>query len=207
MGSSASSGPARSSARSLSSRTMACGGPASSRRAPCAASHSAAPNSSSCSKRSLSWPRRCASSHATGSPSSRAPAERGHDHLHRQNWPVVSPAIDNLVAQLTRLPGVGTRTAHRLAFHLLRVPKDEAAALATAIEDVKERVRFCSECGNLTEEDRCEICRDERRDRALVCVVEQPVDLISVERTHEYRGLYHVLGGALSPIDGGEPAH
>jgi recombination protein RecR len=118
-----------------------------------------------------------------------------------------SPAVENLVAQLTRLPGVGTRTAHRLAFHLLRVPKDEAAALAIAIEDVKERVHFCSECGNLTEEDRCEICRDERRDRALVCVVEQPFDLVSVERTHEYRGLYHVLGGALSPIDGVEPAH
>jgi len=120
---------------------------------------------------------------------------------------VLSPSVENLVAQLTRLPGVGTRTAHRLAFHLLRVPKDEAAALASAIEDVKERVRFCSECGNLTEEDRCEICRDERRDRALVCVVEQPVDLVSLERTHEYRGLYHVLGGALSPIDGVEPEH
>jgi recombination protein RecR len=118
-----------------------------------------------------------------------------------------SPAVENLVAQLTRLPGVGTRTAHRLAFHLLRVPKDEATALAAAIADVKERVRFCSECGNLTEEERCEICRDERRDRALVCVVEQPADLISVERTHEYRGLYHVLGGALSPIDGVEPGH
>jgi recombination protein RecR len=118
-----------------------------------------------------------------------------------------SPAVENLVAQLTRLPGVGTRTAHRLAFHLLRVPKDEAQALAAAIADVKERVRFCSECGNLTEEERCDICRDERRDRALVCVVEQPADLISVERTHEYRGLYHVLGGALSPIDGVEPGH
>ncbi len=120
---------------------------------------------------------------------------------------MLSPAVENLVAQLTRLPGVGTRTAHRLAFHLLRVPKDEAQALAAAIGDVKERVRFCAECGNLTEEERCEICRDERRDRALVCVVEQPADLISVERTHEYRGLYHVLGGALSPIDGVEPGH
>jgi recombination protein RecR len=120
---------------------------------------------------------------------------------------VLSPAVDNLVAQLTRLPGVGTRTAHRLAFHLLRVPKDEAEALAAAIGEVKERVRFCSECGNLTEEDRCEICRDERRDRTLVCVVEQPADLVSLERTHEYRGLYHVLGGSLSPIDGVEPEH
>jgi recombination protein RecR len=118
-----------------------------------------------------------------------------------------SPAVENLVSQLTRLPGVGSRTAQRLAFHLLRVPKDEAAALAGAIADVKERVRFCSECGNLTEEDVCDICRDARRDRAVVCVVEQPADLISVERTHEYRGLYHVLGGALSPIDGVEPEH
>ena len=120
---------------------------------------------------------------------------------------MLSPAVENLVAQLTRLPGVGTRTAHRLAFHLLRVPKDEAHALAEAIGDVKERVRFCAECGNLTDEERCEICRDERRDRSLVCVVEQPADLVSLERTHEYRGLYHVLGGSLSPIDGVEPEH
>jgi recombination protein RecR len=120
---------------------------------------------------------------------------------------MLSPAVENLVAQLTRLPGVGTRTAHRLAFHLLRIPKDEAQALAAAIGDVKERVRFCAECGNLTEEERCAICRDERRDRTLVCVVEQPADLVSLERTHEYRGLYHVLGGSLSPIDGVEPEH
>jgi recombination protein RecR len=120
---------------------------------------------------------------------------------------MLSPAVENLVAQLTRLPGVGTRTAHRLAFHLLRVPRDEAQALAAAIDEVKERVRFCSECGNLTEEDLCGICRDERRDRTLVCVVEQPADLVSLERTHEYRGLYHVLGGSLSPIDGVEPEH
>jgi recombination protein RecR len=118
---------------------------------------------------------------------------------------VFSPAVENLVAQLTRLPGVGTRTAQRLAFHLLRVPKDEALALAAALEEVKERVRFCSECGNLTEEETCEICRDARRDRSVICVVEQPADLLSVERTHEYRGLYHVLGGALSPLDGVEP--
>jgi recombination protein RecR len=120
---------------------------------------------------------------------------------------VYSPAVENLVSQLTRLPGVGTRTAQRLAFHLLRVPKDEAAALAGAIAEVKERVRFCSECGNLTEEEVCAICLDTRRDQAVVCVVEQPADLISVERTQEYRGLYHVLGGALSPIDGVEPEH
>ncbi len=120
---------------------------------------------------------------------------------------VLSPAVQNLVAQLTGLPGVGTRTAQRLAFHLLRVPKEEALALAAAIIDVKERVHFCRECGNLTEEEVCEICRDARRDRSVVCVVEQPVDLVSLERTAEFRGLYHVLGGALSPLDGVEPEH
>jgi recombination protein RecR len=117
-----------------------------------------------------------------------------------------SPAVDNLVAQLTRLPGVGQRTAQRLAFHILRSSTEEALALAESIEEVKERVRFCRECGNLTEEEVCAICQDTRRDHALICVVEQPADLISVERTAEYRGLYHVLGGALSPIDGVEPA-
>jgi len=120
---------------------------------------------------------------------------------------MLSPAVDNLVAQLTRLPGIGSRTAHRLAFHLLQVPKQEALALAEAIHDVKERVRFCRECGNLTEEDVCAICLDTRRDHSTICVVEQPVDLVSLERTAEYRGLYHVLGGALSPLDGVEPEH
>jgi recombination protein RecR len=120
---------------------------------------------------------------------------------------VLSPSVDNLVAQLTRLPGIGSRTAQRLAFHVLSTPKDEALALATAIEEVKERVRFCRECGNLTEEELCAICLDPRRDRTVVCVVEQPVDVISLERTHEYRGLYHVLGGSLSPLDGVEPEH
>ena len=120
---------------------------------------------------------------------------------------VFSPSVQNLVAQLTRLPGVGQRTAQRLAFHLLRASKEEALALAAAIEEVKERVRFCRECGNLTEDEVCAICLDARRDHTLICVVEQPADLISVERTAEYRGLYHVLGGALSPIDGVEPAH
>ena len=117
-----------------------------------------------------------------------------------------SPSVQNLVAQLTRLPGVGQRTAQRLAFHLLRASKEEALALAAAIEEVKERVRFCRECGNLTEDELCTICLDARRDHAQICVVEQPADLISVERTAEYRGLYHVLGGALSPIDGVEPS-
>ena len=118
-----------------------------------------------------------------------------------------SPAVDNLVAQLTRLPGVGQRTAQRLAFHILRSSTEEALALAESIEEVKERVRFCRECGNLTEEETCAICLDARRDRTTICVVEQPVDVVSLERTAEYRGLYHVLGGALSPLDGVEPEH
>jgi recombination protein RecR len=120
---------------------------------------------------------------------------------------MLSPSVENLVAQLTRLPGIGSRTAQRLAFHLLQVSTTEANALGEAIRDVKERVRFCTECGNLTEEEVCAICLDARRDRTLICVVEQPVDLISLERTAEYRGLYHVLGGALSPLDGVEPEH
>jgi len=118
---------------------------------------------------------------------------------------VLSPSVENLVAQLSRLPGIGTRTAQRLAFHVLSTKHDEALALANAIVEVKERVRFCRECGNLTEEELCSICKDTRRDRSVVCVVEQPVDVISLERTHEYRGLYHVLGGSLSPLDGVEP--
>jgi recombination protein RecR len=119
---------------------------------------------------------------------------------------VLSPSVENLVAQLTKLPGIGRRTAQRLAFHLLSARAEEALELAKAIEDVKARVRFCRECGNLTEEELCEVCSDLRRDRSVICVVEQPVDVVSLERTHEYRGLYHVLGGALSPLDGVEPS-
>ncbi|HKY25594.1 MAG TPA: recombination mediator RecR [Gaiella sp.] len=118
---------------------------------------------------------------------------------------MLSPAVDNLVAQLTRLPGIGTRTAQRLAFHILATAPDEANALGVAIADVKARVRPCRECGNLTEDELCGVCVDARRDRTVICVVEQPVDVLSLERTHEYRGLYHVLGGALSPLDGVEP--
>jgi recombination protein RecR len=120
---------------------------------------------------------------------------------------VFSPLVDNLIGQLSRLPGVGTRTAQRLAFHLLRVSDEEAAALADAIREVKAKIGFCRECGNLTETELCTICQDTRRDHSVICVVEQPVDLLSVERTHEYRGVYHVLGGALSPLDGVEPQH
>jgi len=118
-----------------------------------------------------------------------------------------SPLVDNLIGQLSRLPGVGTRTAQRLAFHLLRVSDEEAVALADAIREVKAKIGFCRECGNLTETELCTICQDTRRDHSVICVVEQPVDLLSVERTLEYRGVYHVLGGALSPLDGVEPQH
>lgn len=119
---------------------------------------------------------------------------------------VLSPAVENLVVQLTKLPGIGRRTAQRLAFHLLSARPEEALELARAIEEVKMRVRFCRTCGNLTENELCEICSDPRRDRTRICVVEQPVDVVSLERTGEYRGLYHVLGGSLSPLDGVEPA-
>ena len=119
---------------------------------------------------------------------------------------MLSPSVENLVTQLTRLPGIGRRTAQRLAFHILSTQPEDALALSRAIDEVKARVRFCRECGNLTESELCDVCEDARRDRSVICVVEQPVDVVSVERTGEYRGLYHVLGGALSPLDGVEPA-
>jgi recombination protein RecR len=118
---------------------------------------------------------------------------------------VLTPAVDNLVAQLARLPGVGQRTAQRLAFHLLRTSPEDANALAEAIVEVKEKIGLCEVCFNLTDEPRCRICQDSRRDHTLVCVVEEPSDVIPMERTHEYHGVYHVLGGALSPIDGIDP--
>jgi recombination protein RecR len=113
--------------------------------------------------------------------------------------------VNRLVAELAKLPGIGQRTAQRLAFHILRSDDEDASALAGAIREVKERVGLCEVCFNLAEGPRCEICEDSRRDRSLICVVEQPADVIPIERTHEYRGLYHVLGGALSPIDGIDP--
>jgi recombination protein RecR len=116
-----------------------------------------------------------------------------------------SPPVNRLITELARLPGIGQRTAQRLAFHLLRVPKEEALGLAEAITDVKERVGLCEVCFNLADGPRCRICQDERRDHTVICVVEEPADVIPIERTHEYRGVYHVLGGALSPIDGIDP--
>jgi recombination protein RecR len=113
--------------------------------------------------------------------------------------------INRLVSELAKLPGIGQRTAQRLAFHILRSEDTDALALGDAIREVKEKVGLCEVCFNLAEGPRCEICADPRRDQSLICVVEQPADVIPIERTHEYRGLYHVLGGALSPIDGIDP--
>ncbi|MEO8092810.1 MAG: recombination mediator RecR [bacterium] len=113
--------------------------------------------------------------------------------------------IQRLIAELSKLPGIGQRTAQRLAFHILRASDDDALALADAIREVKEKVGLCEVCFNLAEGPRCRICEDQRRDHAVICVVEEPADVIPIERTHEFRGLYHVLGGALSPIDGIDP--
>jgi recombination protein RecR len=116
-----------------------------------------------------------------------------------------APPLQRLVTELSKLPGIGNRTAQRLAFHILRSTDADAGALATAIREVKELIGQCEICFNLSEGARCRICEDERRDLAVICVVEEPSDVIPLERTHEYHGRYHVLGGALSPIDGVDP--
>ena len=116
-----------------------------------------------------------------------------------------APPVQKLVTELSKLPGIGNRTAQRLAFHILRASGEDAKALAQAIIEVKERIGLCEVCFNLADEPRCRICRDARRDAGVICVVEEPSDVIPMERTHEYQGLYHVLGGALSPIDGVDP--
>jgi recombination protein RecR len=116
-----------------------------------------------------------------------------------------APPVQRLITELSKLPGVGGRTAQRLAFHILRASDEEAFALADAIREVKERIGLCEVCFNLADGPRCRICADERRDPELICVVEEPSDVISIERTHEFAGRYHVLGGALSPIDGVDP--
>lgn len=113
-----------------------------------------------------------------------------------------SPTVQKLIDELSKLPGIGPKTAQRLAFHLLKLPPEEALPLAQALVDVKHTVHFCAVCFNLTEEELCPVCADPARDKTSICVVEEPGDVVSIERTHEYRGLYHVLGGALSPLDG-----
>jgi recombination protein RecR len=113
-----------------------------------------------------------------------------------------SESISSLIDELSKMPGIGPKSAQRLAFYILKISRQEARSLSEAITAVKEKVRRCSVCFNLTEEDPCAICRDEKRDRSTVCVVEEANDVLAVEKSSEYRGLYHVLGGALSPLDG-----
>ena len=113
--------------------------------------------------------------------------------------------IARLVQQLAKLPGIGEKTAARLAFHILRASPEDAAALAAAIADVRQKIRFCSICCDLTETDPCAICRDQRRDGSVVCAVAQPQDVVAIERAGGYRGRYHVLHGVLSPLDGVGP--
>jgi recombination protein RecR len=113
--------------------------------------------------------------------------------------------VERLITELSKLPSIGPKSAQRIAFHIIRGRPDEARALADALREVKERIRQCRRCFNLTEGEECEICTDPRRDASVICAVEDPYDIGPIERTGEYRGLYHVLGGALSPLDGIEP--
>ena len=115
--------------------------------------------------------------------------------------------VQTLIDELGRLPGVGPKSAQRIAFYLLKLPKEDAVRLASAITEAKERVSFCRRCFNVTEGEECSICRDDRRDAHLVCVVEEPRDVVAVEKTREFRGRYHVLQGAISPLDGIGPDH
>jgi recombination protein RecR len=115
--------------------------------------------------------------------------------------------VEQLIIELAKLPGIGRRTAQRLAFFMLKWPREEAMLLAQAIIDVKEKIGFCRQCFNFSDAELCVFCRDARRDQSLICVVEEPSDIIPIEKGGEYRGLYHVLGGALSPLDGVDPEH
>jgi recombination protein RecR len=110
--------------------------------------------------------------------------------------------VQELIDELGRLPGIGPKSAQRIAFHILQTQSFDTTRLAQILMDVREKVRFCSICGNVSEQDTCSICRDPRRNQAIICVVEEAKDVAAIERTREFRGLYHVLGGALSPIDG-----
>jgi recombination protein RecR len=111
-------------------------------------------------------------------------------------------AVTRLIEEFHRLPGIGPKTAQRLTFYLLRAPKDQAQSLAEALAQLKDRITLCAICANIAEENPCAICRDDARDRSIVCVVEEPLDVLALERTREYHGLYHVLHGAISPVEG-----
>jgi len=110
--------------------------------------------------------------------------------------------VQDLIDELGRLPGVGPKSAQRIAFHILSADPEDVERLASTLREVKERVKFCSTCGNVSEEEQCRICLDQRRDPAVLCVVEESKDVVAIERTREFRGRYHVLGGAISPIEG-----
>jgi recombination protein RecR len=116
--------------------------------------------------------------------------------------PTIPEPVQRLVEAFSRLPGIGPKTASRLTYYLLRQPPDEANTLADALRDLKTRTRFCEVCFNITEDSPCPICKSDERDRALICVVEEPLDVLALERTRDYRGLYHVLHGTISPMDG-----
>lgn len=136
----------------------------------------------------------------------KAPHPIRRNRLFAASYPLMlSESVTHLIEQLTRLPGIGKKSAERLAYHLLRLPESEALALADAIRNVKLNVHHCKECFNLAEGELCGICRDERRDRGLLCIVEQPRDLMALEDSGVYRGLYHVLLGRISPLDGVGP--
>lgn len=113
-----------------------------------------------------------------------------------------SEALQQLIEEFAQLPGIGRKTAQRLALHILKQPRDEVVKMARALVNVKDRIRYCGTCWNITETDPCPICASPKRDRSIVCVVEEPNDVMAVEKTNEFRGLYHVLGGSLSPLDG-----
>jgi recombination protein RecR len=113
--------------------------------------------------------------------------------------------VERLITELSKLPSIGPKSAQRIAFHVVRGSGEDAYGLAEALREVKDRIHPCKRCFNLTEEEECDICRDARRDSAVICAVEDPYDIGSIEKTGEYRGLYHVLGGSLSPLDGVEP--
>jgi len=115
---------------------------------------------------------------------------------------VYEGAVQDLIDELGRLPGVGPKSAQRIAFHLLQTDADDVRRLVTALTEVKDKVRFCTTCGNVSEGEQCRVCSDPRRDVSVICVVEEPKDVVAVERTREFRGRYHVLGGAISPIEG-----
>src|SRR5437667_9814285 len=139
-------------------------------------------------------------------PEALADGEAPHPWLRSALVAEIPPALARVMEELGRLPGIGPKTAQRLSFYILRAPRESIDRLATALVEVKARIRFCNECFFIAEGERCAICLSSRRDRAVLCVVEEPLDVLAIERTGEYHGLYHVLHGALSPIDGVGPS-